>query len=118
MKIAHNILSLIGHTPLVELSRYSTEHKLEARLVAKVEGFTPSGSVKARAALAMIEDAGITTTGAFSGGNQLPTLQEEYKAYRTTNELWKESNSFVSYTINADGKILRKSDGKEVELKW
>lgn len=68
--------------------------------------------------IAMVEDAGITTTGAVSSGNQLPTLQEEYKAYRTTNELWKETNSFVSYTINADGKIFRKSDGKEVELKW
>ena len=68
--------------------------------------------------IAMVEDAGITTTGAVSVGNQLPTLQEEYKAYRTENELWKESNSFVSYTINADGKIFRKSDGKEVELKW
>ena len=68
--------------------------------------------------IAMVEDAGITTTGAVSSGNQLPTLQEEYKAYRTANKLWEESNSFVSYTINADGKLFRKSDGKEVELKW
>lgn len=68
--------------------------------------------------IAMVEDAGITATGAVSGGNQLPTLQEEYKAYRTANELWEESNSFVSYTINADGELVRKSDGKEVELKW
>lgn len=68
--------------------------------------------------IAMIEDAGITTTGAVSTGNQLPTLQEEYKAYRTANKLWEESNSFVSYAINADGKLFRKSDGKEVELKW
>lgn len=68
--------------------------------------------------IAMVEDAGITTTGAVSSGNQLPTLQEEYKVYRTANELWKESNSFVSYTINADGKLFRKSDAKEVELKW
>ena len=57
MNIAPNILALIGHTPLVELTRYSTKHKLGAHLVAKVEGFNPSGSVKARAALAMIEDA-------------------------------------------------------------
>ena len=68
--------------------------------------------------IAMVEDAGITTTGAVSGGNQLPTLQEEYKAYRTANKLWEESNSVVSYTINAEGKLFRKSDGKEVELKW
>ena len=68
--------------------------------------------------IAMVEDAGITSTGAVSCGNQLPTLQDEYKAYRTTNELWKESNSFFSYTINAEGKLFRRSDGKEVELKW
>ena len=37
--------------------------------------------------IAMVEDAGITTTGAVSTGNQLPTLQEEYKAYRTANKL-------------------------------
>ena len=68
--------------------------------------------------IAMVEDAGITSTGAKSAGNQLPTLQEEYYAYRTANKLWKEYNSFVSYTINAEGKFFRKSDGKEVELKW
>ena len=68
--------------------------------------------------IAMVEDAGITTTGAVSSGNQLPTLQEEYKAYRTANKLWEESNSFVSYTINSTGKLCRISDGKEVELKW
>ena len=68
--------------------------------------------------IAMVEDAGITTTGAVSSGNQLPTLQEEYKEYRTANKLWEESNSFVSYTINSAGKLCRISDGKEVELKW
>ena len=57
MKIAPNILSLIGHTPLIELSHYGAKHGTMARLVAKVEGMNPSGSVKARAALAMIEDA-------------------------------------------------------------
>ena len=68
--------------------------------------------------IAMVEDAGITTTGAVSSGNQLPTLQEEYKTYRIANKLWNESNIVVSYTINAEGTLSRKSDGKEVELKW
>lgn len=57
MKIAPNITVLVGHTPLVELARYNKKHGLEARLVAKVEMNNPSGSVKARAALAMIEEA-------------------------------------------------------------
>lgn len=68
--------------------------------------------------IAIVEDAGITSTGAVSDANQLPTLQEDYKAYRRDNELWKESNSFIFYTINSAGKLFRNSDGKEVELKW
>lgn len=57
MKIASDITALVGHTPLVELARYGAKHGVKARLVAKVEGVNPSGSVKARAALAMIEEA-------------------------------------------------------------
>ena len=57
MKIASGITALVGHTPLVELARYGAKHGVKARLVAKVEGINPSGSVKARAALAMIEEA-------------------------------------------------------------
>lgn len=57
MKIAPDMTALVGHTPLVELSRYGERHHAAARLVAKVESMNPSGSVKARAALAMIEAA-------------------------------------------------------------
>ena len=49
--------ALVGRTPLVELARYGAKHSVEARLVAKVEMMNPSGSVKARAALAMVEEA-------------------------------------------------------------
>ena len=68
--------------------------------------------------IAMVEDAGITSTGAVSAGNQLPTLQDEYKEYRIAKKLWNEANSVVSYTINSQGRLFRTSDGKEVELKW
>ena len=57
MKIASDVTTLVGHTPLIELARYSKKHGLLARLVAKVESINPSGSVKARAALAMVEAA-------------------------------------------------------------
>lgn len=57
MKIASDMTALVGSTPLVELSRYGQKYQLSARLVAKVEAMNPSGSVKARAALAMIEAA-------------------------------------------------------------
>ena len=57
MNIASDITALVGRTPLLELARYGMKNGLGARLVAKIEGMNPSGSVKARAALAMIEDA-------------------------------------------------------------
>ena len=56
-RIYKNILELVGHTPLVELSNYEKNNKLEAEIVAKVEYFNPAGSVKDRIAKAIIEDA-------------------------------------------------------------
>ncbi|MEG1567330.1 MAG: N-6 DNA methylase [Anaerovoracaceae bacterium] len=68
--------------------------------------------------IAMVEDAGITTTGGVSGNNQLPALQEEYKKYRKGNQLWQENHSSICYTLKPDGKIYRAADDKEVELVW
>ena len=51
-----NLLQLIGKTPLVRLSNiYKDEYGTE--IIAKVEYFNPGGSVKDRAAYAMIEAA-------------------------------------------------------------
>ncbi len=47
---------LIGNTPVLELSNYERKHGLKAAIIAKLEYFNPAGSVKDRAALAMIED--------------------------------------------------------------
>lgn len=49
------ILSTIGHTPTVELPHLSP--KPEVRIYAKLEGANPTGSVKDRIALKMIEQA-------------------------------------------------------------
>ena len=48
---------LVGNTPLLELCRLASGEGLSARLLAKLEFFNPAGSVKDRAALAMVEDA-------------------------------------------------------------
>ncbi|WP_206061681.1 cysteine synthase A [Nonomuraea basaltis] len=50
-----DVLSLIGSTPLVSLSRFGAA--LPARLAAKLESANPGGSVKDRIARAMIEAA-------------------------------------------------------------
>lgn len=66
-KIAKKLTDLIGNTPLVELSTFSSKKGIETPLIAKVEYFNPAGSVKDRIALAMIEDAekkGILKPGA------------------------------------------------------
>lgn len=55
--IAKKLTELIGNTPLLEIGKYSEKHNLSKSLIVKIEAFNPSGSVKARAALAMIEDA-------------------------------------------------------------
>lgn len=55
-KIAKKLTELIGNTPLLELSNYEENNKLEAKLIAKLEYFNPLGSVKDRIAFAMIEE--------------------------------------------------------------
>jgi cysteine synthase len=50
-----NLLQTIGNTPLIELSRYSPSSKI--KILAKLEGNNPGGSIKDRIALYMIKDA-------------------------------------------------------------
>jgi cysteine synthase len=52
---ASSLLDLIGDTPLVELPGLSP--KPTVRLYAKLEGQNPTGSIKDRIALALVEDA-------------------------------------------------------------
>lgn len=63
--VAESILDLVGHTPLLHLSRFAPP-PLSA-IFAKLEWLNPGGSVKDRAALGMILDAeerGILQNGA------------------------------------------------------
>ena len=53
--VTSNVSSLVGRTPIVELTRMT--EGLHARLFAKLEMFNPGGSVKDRIGVAMIEAA-------------------------------------------------------------
>lgn len=66
--------------------------------------------------IAKIDDAGITTTGAASEGNQLPQLVDEYSDYRIQNNLWPVLNNEIIYAMNTDGKYCRYIGSQEVVL--
>ncbi|SHI88656.1 cysteine synthase CysM [Pseudozobellia thermophila] len=53
--MSHNLLDLVGHTPLVESRVLNTNPNV--KLYFKLEGHNPGGSVKDRAALNMIKSA-------------------------------------------------------------
>ena len=88
---ARSLLDLVGNTPLVELPRLSPTP--EVKLYAKLEGQNPTGSIKDRVALAMVETA--ERAGELSPGDELiePTsgntgislgLVSRLKGYRLT----------------------------------
>jgi [CysO sulfur-carrier protein]-thiocarboxylate-dependent cysteine synthase len=64
---ARDITAAIGNTPMVELPRLAPHAGV--RLLAKLEGANPTGSVKDRVALAMLSDA--QATGALRPGQTI-----------------------------------------------
>ncbi len=54
----HNILETIGNTPMVQINRMNPNP--DVLLLAKLEGFNPTGSIKDRIALKMIEEAEVS----------------------------------------------------------
>ncbi len=57
MRIFQSVCDTVGHTPLVALKRYQKKHALCAFVAVKLESLNFSGSVKDRAACAMVEEA-------------------------------------------------------------
>ncbi|MGA2037253.1 MAG: cysteine synthase family protein, partial [Acidimicrobiales bacterium] len=65
MALVGSVLDLIGNTPLVDVSRFSPNPGV--RILVKLEGYNPGGSVKDRIALSMVEEAekeGVLVPGA------------------------------------------------------
>lgn len=99
----------------------------EARLIrARISAISDTAAEEAKPLIkkyfdyeipvAIIEDAGITSTGTTSAGNQLPQLQEEYAQYRIEHALWDEQKSKIYYVLNENGDIVRKVQGKNKEV--
>ena len=55
MKIARNVIDLVGHTPLVKINRMAKDCRAE--VIAKLEFYNPGLSVKDRIGVSMIEAA-------------------------------------------------------------
>jgi cysteine synthase B len=66
---AASILDLVGHTPLLDVTRMAPELSPRVRLYAKLEGLNPGGSVKDRAALWMVR--GGLASGALRPGKTI-----------------------------------------------
>lgn len=56
-KIYEGISGIIGNTPLMRMKKLEERYQLPATVLAKLEYLNPSGSIKDRAAFAMIQDA-------------------------------------------------------------
>ncbi len=57
MKSYKSVDGLVGQTPLLELGRLEKKLNLQTKIFAKLEYFNPTGSVKDRAAKAMLDEA-------------------------------------------------------------
>lgn len=65
-KIYDNITQTVGNTPLVRMDKLAAAHGVQAHILAKLEFFNPTSSVKDRIGVAMIEAmeaAGTITPG-------------------------------------------------------
>lgn len=70
--------------------------------------------------IALVNDAGITTTGAVSENNELPKLEKEFAAYNDKVKLWQHHDYSILYKYNVgpDGSIVRTFNQKEDVLTW
>lgn len=128
-RIYKQITDLIGHTPLVELNKYSTQRGLETPVLAKVEFFNPGGSVKDRIALAMIEAAerdgrlkpGATiiepTSGNTGVGLALVSAVKGYKLILTMPETMSIERRNLVKAYGAQVKLTSGKDGMPGAIK-
>ena len=128
-RIYKQITDLIGHTPLVQLNKYSALRGLETPVLAKVEFFNPGGSVKDRISLAMIEAAerdgklkpGATiiepTSGNTGVGLALVSAVKGYKLILTMPETMSIERRNLVKAYGAQVKLTSGKDGMPGAIK-
>ena len=128
-KIYKQITDLIGHTPLVELPKYSKFRGVDTPIIGKVEYFNPGGSVKDRIALAMIEDAEKTgklkpgatiiepTSGNTGVGLALVAAVKGYRLILTMPETMSVERRSLVKAYGAQVKLTSGKDGMKGAIK-
>lgn len=128
-KIYKQITDLIGHTPLVELPKYSKFRGVDTPIIGKVEYFNPGGSVKDRITLAMIEDAekagklkpGATiiepTSGNTGVGLALVAAVKGYRLILTMPETMSVERRSLVKAYGAQVKLTSGKDGMKGAIK-
>ena len=128
-KIYKQITDLIGHTPLVELPKYSKFRGVDTPIIGKVEYFNPGGSVKDRIAFAMIEDAekagklkpGATiiepTSGNTGVGLALVAAVKGYRLILTMPETMSVERRSLVKAYGAQVKLTSGKDGMKGAIK-
>lgn len=128
-KIFKKITDLIGHTPLVELPKFSKAEGLKTPLIAKVEYFNPGGSAKDRIALSMINAAekagrlkpGATliepTSGNTGVGLALVAAVRGYKLILTMPETMSKERQNLVRAYGADVRLTSGAEGMNGAIK-
>uniref|UniRef100_UPI0025E6996F PLP-dependent cysteine synthase family protein n=1 Tax=uncultured Methanobrevibacter sp. TaxID=253161 RepID=UPI0025E6996F len=110
--VLDSIIDAIGNTPIVRLNNLTKD--LEAEVDVKIESFNPTGSVKDRVAVAMIEDAeekgqlkeGSTiiepTSGNTGIGLALCGVRKGYKVIIVMPENMSEERKKIIHALGAE----------------
>jgi len=123
MRIAKSIIDIIGKTPLIEICNIEKKEELKARVLVKIEGMNPGGSVKDRPAFWMIkkaEDEGVLkpggtiiepTSGNTGIGIAMVAAAKGYATIFTMPETMSEERRKFLSVYGAKVVLTRGSDG-------
>ena len=121
MTIYSNILDMVGHTPMLEISKFDTG---PCRLLLKLELANPGGSIKDRIGISMIEEAekrgdikpGDTLVEATAGntgiGLALVAAQKGYQLILVLPDKMSQEKIFNLRAMGADVVLTRSDVGK------
>ena len=123
-----NILETIGNTPLVKIEKLNPNPRVN--IFAKLEGFNPTGSVKDRIALAMVEKAeredvlfkGKTILESTSGNTGISLAMvgavKGYKVKIVMPEIMSIERQKILKAFGAELILVKKEDWRDAAIKF